>query len=93
MARATKSVSAQHAPTTMANSAAQAMPKRPEITVVDIGDGLVRVVNCAAAAKFCGVSSQAFGRVIRRALRNKQTGGEVFARVKDAVKRHYPEFF
>lgn len=93
MARAAKSVSSQQTPSTMAKSAAQAVVKRPEITVVDIGGGLVRVVNCAAAAKYCGVSSQAFGRVIRRALRNKQTGGEVFARVKDAVKKHYPEFF
>lgn len=93
MARATKSVSSQHSPTVMASGAAQAVVKRPEITVVDIGGSSVRVVNCVAAAKYCGVSSQAFGRVIRRALRNKQTGGEVFARVKDAVKKHYPEFF
>ena len=93
MARAAKSVSSQQTPSTMAKSAAQAVVKRPEITVVDIGGSSVRVVNCVAAAKYCGVSSQAFGRVIRRALRNKQTGGEVFARVKDAVKKHYPEFF
>ena len=93
MARVAKSVSSQQTPSTMVKGAAQAVVKRPEITVVDIGGGLVRVVNCAAAAKYCGVSSQAFGRVIRRALRNKQTGGEVFARVKDAVKKHYPEFF
>ena len=82
MARVAKSVSSQ-----------TQEQKRPEVTVVDIGNGMVRIVNCAPAARYCGVSSQAFGRVIRRAIRNRQTGGEVFARVKDAVKRHYPEFF
>lgn len=66
---------------------------RPVVSVFDIGGGQVRVVNCKAGAKFCGVSSQSFGRVIRRArlARTKPRGSN--KRVVWAVREKYPEFF
>lgn len=58
----------------------------------------INLINSSAAARFCGVSQQAFQRVVRTFIRRmldaktsrRQT---IYRRVEDVVKRTYPELF
>lgn len=71
---------------------------KPVVTIIHraSSDG-ISLINSSAAARFCGVSQQAFQRVVRTFIRrmldkagNRQS---IYRRVEDTVKRTYPELF
>lgn len=71
---------------------------KPVVTIIhrSASDG-ISLINSSAAARFCGVSQQAFQRVvrtfIRRMLDKTDKRQNVYRRVEDTVKRLYPELF
>lgn len=66
---------------------------RPRVTIVRHEDGSIGIVGASAAAKFVGVSSQAFGRVVRRSLVPPKAPKSTYQRIADKVKNAYPELF
>ena len=65
---------------------------KPSIQIVPRPGGRVVIVGCEDAARYCGVSAQAFGRVIRdRALRMKRER-RIFD-IERKVREKYPELF
>lgn len=75
-----------------------AQKQKPVVTIIHraASDG-ISLINSSAAARFCGVSQQAFQRVvrtfIRRMLDNAGNRQNIYRRVEDVVKRTYPELF
>lgn len=66
---------------------------KPRVTLVRFANGRLRVVNSSAAAKFAGVSHQAFSRVLRRHLLPPQNPKSVYLKIEGRVKAAYPELF
>lgn len=66
---------------------------KPRVTLVRLANGRLRVVNSSAAAKFAGVSHQAFSRVLRRHLLPPQNPKSVYLKIEGKVKAAYPELF
>ena len=67
--------------------------QKPRVTLVRLADGHLRVVNSSAAAKYAGVSHQAFSRVLRRHLMPPKNPKSVYLRIEGMVKAAYPELF
>lgn len=66
---------------------------KPVVTVVDLGNGAIRIVNCAAAAKWAGVLQQSFASVVRRHYNQPKNPKSTFKSVESRVKEAYPELF
>lgn len=71
---------------------------KPVVTIIHRADSDgISLINSSAAARFCGVSQQAFQRVVRTSVRRMldKTGDRqsIYRRVEDVVKRTYPELF
>ena len=69
--------------------------KKPEVRIVEMSDGKIKIINGTVAAEFCGVSQQAFANVVRRyyaELRNPKPETQ-FERAKRRVREAYPELF
>ena len=47
------------------------LTEKPPVQIVERADGRILIVGCTEAAKYCGVSQQAFGRVVRMHSRPK----------------------
>ena len=71
---------------------------KPVVTLIHRcdNDG-ISIINSSAAARFCGVSQQAFQRVvrtfIRRMMDNTKSRQTIYRSVENAVKTAYPELF
>lgn len=68
---------------------------KPDVRVLEMNDGKIKIVNNALGAEFCGVSQQAFAAVIRRyyaELRNPKPETQ-FECAKRRVREAYPELF
>lgn len=66
---------------------------KPRVTLIRMSDGRIRVVNASAAAKFAGVSHQAFSRVLRRHILPPENTKSVYLKIESKVKAAYPELF
>ena len=69
--------------------------KKPEVRIVEMSDGKIKIINGTIAAEFCGVSQQAFANVVRRfyaELRNPKPETQ-FECAKRRVREVYPELF
>lgn len=67
--------------------------KKPRVTIIRKSDGSISVINGSAAARFVGISSQAFGRVVRKHISPPKTKKSVYISNEGKVKAAYPELF
>ena len=65
---------------------------KPPVQIIERGNGRILIVGCTEAAKYCGVSQQAFGRVIRDHARPRQRERTIF-NIERRVRAKYPELF
>ena len=71
---------------------------KPVVTLIHRSDNDgISIINSSAAARFCGVSQQAFQRVvrtfIRRMMDNTKSRQTIYRSVESVVKTAYPELF
>lgn len=66
---------------------------KPRVTIIRRADGSLSVINSSAAARFVGISSQAFGRVIRKIVNPPKTPKSTYLSNEGKVKAAYPELF
>ena len=78
--------------TTAAKAACAAPADKPKVQIVERGDGRILIVGASAAALYCGVSQQAFGRVIRTHARPRVKPRTIFT-IERRVREKYPELF
>ena len=65
---------------------------KPLVQIVERGNGKIFIVGAQDAARFCGVSQQAFSRVVRTRYIQRIKPKSVW-RIEDKVRRIYPELF
>lgn len=66
--------------------------EKPEVRIVVMSDGKIRIINGLLGAKFCGVKPQSFAAYLRRQYAKPKTrrrAVSVAARIRNA----YPELF
>ena len=73
--------------------ASETTAAKPKIVIVPLDGGMIRIVGSKAAADYCGVSHQAFGRVVRRINAQRIRPRTIYKRAEDLVKAKYPELF
>lgn len=61
--------------------------------LVQFPSGNLRVLNAAAAARYVGVSHQAFSRVVRRHVLPPRNPKSIYLKIEGKVKAAYPELF
>lgn len=70
----------------------QAIKDKPEVRVVRMRNGSIRIINGQAGAKFCGVKPQSFAAYLRREYA-KPKGRKHIVSVAEKVRAAYPELF
>ena len=78
--------------TTAAKAASVAPTEKPKVQIVERGDGSILIVGASAAALYCGVSQQAFGRVIRTHAMPRVKPRTIYT-IERRVREKYPELF
>ena len=74
--------------------AAQRLKEKPEVRIVEMSDGSIRIINVGKAAKFCGVRQQTFSIIVRRHyMAQKRKGYTPAVSATDRVRAAYPELF
>ena len=64
--------------------------EKPEVRIIVMNDGKVRIINGMLGAKFCGVKPQAFAAYLRRQYTKPKKSRRVVS-VADRVRAVYPE--
>jgi len=69
--------------------------EKPEVRIVVMNDGSIRIIGAQCAARFCGVKPQSFSACIRRHYAAFRRGGRTAAKIPASVKVRsaYPELF
>ena len=93
MKRAKRKCSKKNAHGYNKRSSNVATTDKPKVTLIRMSDGRIRVVNSSAAAKYAGVSHQAFSRVLRRHLLPPENPKSIYLKIEGRVKAAYPELF
>lgn len=75
-----------------AKCGAQMNTERPVVQLVKRPNGSLLILGCTEAAKFCGVSQQAFGRVVRAHAVPKVKPRTIYT-IERRVREKYPELF
>ena len=75
-----------------AKSEAQNNMGKPVVQLVRRPNGSLLILGCTEAAKFCGVSQQAFGRVVRAHAVPKVKPRTIYT-IERRVREKYPELF
>ncbi len=65
--------------------------EKPRVTLIRKADGSILCVNASAAARYAGVSHQAFSRVIKRKLSPPENPKSVYRSIECKVVAAYPE--
>ena len=76
----------------LAKSEAQNNIEKPVVQLVKRPNGSLLILGCTEAAKFCGVSQQAFGRVVRAHAVPKVKPRTIYT-IERRVREKYPELF
>ena len=76
----------------LAKSEAQKNIEKPVVQLVRRPNGSLLILGCTEAAKFCGVSQQAFGRVVRAHAVPKVKPRTIYT-IERRVREKYPELF
>ena len=71
--------------------AAQRPTEKPEVRVVEMSDGSLRIINGGIAAKFCGVKPQSFAAYLRRHYKSRRH--PVTVSIAQRIRTVYPELF
>lgn len=66
--------------------------EKPEVRIIVMNDGKVRIINGILGAKFCGVKPQSFAACLHRQYAKSKKGRRVVS-VADRVRAAYPELF
>ena len=66
--------------------------EKPEVRVIRMADGSIRIINNDAGARFCGVNPQSFAAFIRRQYARPNEQKQTLT-VADKVLAAYPELF
>lgn len=75
-----------------AKCGAQNNMEKPVVQLVKRPNGSLLILGCTEAAKFCGVSQQAFGRVVRAHAVPKVKPRTIYT-IERRVREKYPELF
>ena len=75
-----------------AKCGAQVNMEKPAVQLVRRANGSLLIIGCTEAAKYCGVSQQAFGRVIRAHAVPKVKPRTIYT-IERRVREKYPELF
>ena len=92
MVRKNKKCLSEHGRRTTAAKPVEVPREKPKVQIVERGDGRILIVGASAAALYCGVSQQAFGRVIRDHARPRVKPRTIFT-IERRVREKYPELF
>ena len=65
---------------------------KPQVKLVERPDGRLLILGGTAAARYCGVSQQAFGRVIRDHARVRVRERTIY-NIEKKIRLAYPELF
>lgn len=76
----------------LAKCGAQKNMEKPVVQLVKRPNGSLLILGCTEAAKFCGVSQQAFGRVVRAHAVPKVKPRTIYT-IERRVREKYPELF
>ena len=76
----------------LAKCEAQKNMEKPVVQLVKRPNGSLLILGCTEAAKFCGVSQQAFGRVVRAHAVPKVKLRTIYT-IERKVREKYPELF
>lgn len=66
--------------------------EKPEVRIVVMSDGKIRIINGLLGAKFCGVKPQSFAAYLRRQYAKPNTR-RCAVSVADRIRANYPELF
>lgn len=64
--------------------------EKPEVRIVVMRDGRIRIINGMLGAKFCGVKPQSFAAFLRREHSKPKTRRRAVS-VGDRIRANYPE--
>lgn len=65
-------------------------PEKPEVRIVVMSDGKIRIINGMLGAKFCGVKPQSFAAYLRRQYAKPARRRRAVS-VAERVRAAYPE--
>ena len=75
-------------------NASRRQVEKPEVRIVEMSDGSIRIINVGKAAKFCGVRQQTFSIIVRRHYQKQKCKGYTPAvTANERVRAAYPELF
>lgn len=64
--------------------------EKPEVRIVVMQNGKIRIINGQAGAKFCGVKPQSFAAFLRRQYAKPKTRRRAVS-IADRIRSVYPE--
>ena len=68
--------------------------EKPEVRIVEMSDGSIRIINVGKAARYCGVRQQTFSVIVRRHYKaQKRPNHTPTVSATERIRVAYPELF